>query len=162
FLAPVRSDQLRRLDLELLQALAIEVAVGYDLLHLPIEHTQHLGIFGAERARAGRTVTVRTSVHDSVTLLLQILELCQQSLALRAGVLRITNPRSPLSFGVGGRGSQGGLRLSESTPGLVQRRGIRKPGEARRRGLQRLPDFSELRLHPMPGRELLRLAGKLL
>ena len=84
--------QFAGLDLELLDALLVEVAVGDHLLHLPVEQTEHLLVLRAKRTGAGGAIAFRARLDDTLALVLQLLVLVQQALALGPRVLRVPHP----------------------------------------------------------------------
>ncbi len=100
---PVELVQVGRLVLQLVDALLVEVAVGDDLLHLPVEQAQHVLVLRAERPGAGGAVPLRPGFHQSLALVAQLLILIEQSLALGARVLRVPNPRRPGVLGLESR-----------------------------------------------------------
>ena len=91
------------LELQLLDSLLVEVAVGDHLFHLAIEHAEDLAVLGAERTGAGRAVALGAGRDDALPLLLELLILIQQTLPLGPRILRITHPGGPQVLAVEGR-----------------------------------------------------------
>ena len=85
--------ELGRLDLELLDPLLVEVAVGDDLLELAIQQLEHLAVFRAQRAGAGGAVALGAGLHDPLPLVLELLVLIEQPLPLGPRILGIAHPR---------------------------------------------------------------------
>ena len=84
--------QFAGLDLELLDALLVEVAVGDHVLHLPVEQAKDLVVLRAKRPGAGGAIAFRARLDDTLALVLQLLVLIQQALTLGPRVLRVPHP----------------------------------------------------------------------
>ena len=132
---PLEFLELRRLVLQLLDPLPVEMAVELDLFDLAAEHRQHRLEVRAQRARAGRADAVLAGRRDAVELLLQVLVLVEERLALGSGVLQVADPRRAALLDLLGDGHRRG----------AARRRLRTRGFHLRRARQRRDPLVEVR-----------------
>ena len=89
---PLEVTKLRGLGGELIDPGLVVVPVEQHLLDLPVQHSEHVVVFRAERTGAGRAGPLRPRLGNAVELLLQVAVLIPQGLPLGAGVLEVAVP----------------------------------------------------------------------